>query len=54
MKALGLILLVVAMLIGGLLTLRRSRNLGMPGQDVIERARQREREQVAKDEKESD
>jgi hypothetical protein len=50
MKALVIILLVVGALIGGLLTLRSSRSSGMPGPDVLERAKRREREQTAKDE----
>jgi len=53
MKALLIIVLVVAALIGGLLTLRSSRNAGVPSKDVIERARQRERAQAAKDDEES-
>jgi hypothetical protein len=40
---------VAAVLVGGLLALRSSRGTGMPGQDVIERAKQREREQSRKD-----
>jgi hypothetical protein len=48
-KALVIIVLVVAVLVGGLLTLRSSRGAGMPGQDVIDRAKQREREQSRKD-----
>ncbi len=54
MKALLIIVAVVAVLIGGLLTLRSSRNTGMPNRDVLERARQREREQDEKDKQESD
>jgi Protein of unknown function (DUF2897) len=53
MKALIVIILVVAALIGGLLTLRSTRNAGMPHQDVLDRAKQRAREQAAKDDKES-
>ena len=41
--------IVVAALIGGLLTLRGTRNAGVPGKDVLDRARAREREQSAKD-----
>ena len=50
MKALLIIGLVVAALIGGLLTLRSTRGTGMPDQQVIDRARERERAQAAKDE----
>lgn len=51
MKAIIIIFLVVAALIGGILSLRSSRSAGMPGGDVLERAKQREREQEAVDEK---
>jgi hypothetical protein len=54
MKGLLIIILVVAAIIGGLLTLRSTRKVGMPGKEVIDRARQREREQAAKDDEESD
>jgi hypothetical protein len=53
MKAVIIIVVVVGALIGGLLTLRSTRGAGMPGQDVLDRAKQRAREQSAKDEKES-
>jgi hypothetical protein len=51
-KALLIIGLVVAALIGGLLTLRSTRSSGMPDKEVIDRVREREREraQAAKDE----
>jgi hypothetical protein len=49
-KALLIIVLVVAALIGGLLTLRSTRSLGLPDKDVMDRARERERAQAAKDE----
>jgi len=45
---------VVAALIGGLLTLRSTRGAGMPDKDVMNRAKQREREQSAKDDQESE
>ena len=51
MKALIIIVVVVGALIGGLLTLRSTRNVGMPGKDVLERAKQRAREQAAKDDR---
>ena len=54
MKAIIIIILVVAALIGGLLSLRSSRNTGMPQQDVLDRAREREREQDAKDKKDAE
>ena len=53
MKALVVILLVVGALIGGLLTLRSTRSAGMPGKDVLERAKRREREQASKDDRNS-
>jgi hypothetical protein len=49
-KGLLIIVLVVAALIGGLLTLRSTRGTGMPGRDVLDRAKERERAQAAKDE----
>jgi hypothetical protein len=53
MKAIVIIVVVVAALIGGLLTLRSSRSAGMPEQDVLDRAKQRAREQAAKDDREA-
>ncbi len=50
MRALLIILVVVCVLVGGLLTLRSTRNAGMPGKDVLDRAKERAR---AKDDKES-
>ena len=49
MKAFVIILLVVVVLVGGLLTLRITRNAGMPGKDVLDRAKERARAQAAKD-----
>jgi len=49
MKAVIIILLVVCVLVGGLLTLRSTRNTAMPGKDVLDRARDRARAQAAKD-----
>jgi hypothetical protein len=43
---------VAAVLIGGVLALRSSRNTGMPGEDVLKRAAERARQQAAKDEAE--
>ena len=53
MKAVVIIVVVVAALIGGLLTLRSSRNAGMPGKGLLDRAKEREREQSIKDDQES-
>ena len=52
MKALIIIIVVLAVLIGGIFTLRSTRSAGMPNQDVLDRAKQRERQQAAKDEEE--
>jgi hypothetical protein len=48
-KALLIVALVVAVLVGGLLTLRSSGRTGMPSDDVLKRAADRAREQAAKD-----
>jgi hypothetical protein len=53
MKAFIIIVIVVAALIGGIMTLRSTRGAGMPKQDVLDRAKQREREQSAKDDQNS-
>jgi hypothetical protein len=49
MKAAIIILLVLAVLVGGLLTLLRSGRAGMPSEDVLKRAAQRAREQDAEE-----
>ncbi len=49
MKALVIIVLVVASLIGGIMTLRGTRGTGMPSEDVLERAKARAKDQAAKD-----
>ncbi len=54
MKAILIIGLVVALLIGGVLTLRSSARTGMPNEDVLKRAAGRAREQDAKDEADKD
>jgi hypothetical protein len=54
MKAFIIIVVVIAALVGGILTLRSSRNAGMPGADVLDRAKTREREQDAKDQSHTD
>jgi hypothetical protein len=42
--------LTIAVVLGGLLALRSTRNAGMPSEDVLKRAAQREREQASSDE----
>jgi hypothetical protein len=51
-KALIIIVLVVAVLAGGLLTLRNSGRSGMPDDAVLKRASKRAREQAAAEDKE--
>jgi hypothetical protein len=48
-KALIIIGLVVAGLVGLLLTLRSSRNAGMPSEDVLDRATRRAKEQARRE-----
>jgi hypothetical protein len=50
LRGLIIIVVVIAVLVGGLLALRSTRNMGMPGEDVLERAARRERKQSAEDE----
>jgi hypothetical protein len=50
-KAIIIIVLVVGVLFGGLLVLRRSGRTGMPDDAVLQRAAKRAREQAAKEEK---
>ena len=45
LKAILIIVLVVGVLVGGLLTLRRSGRAGMPSDEVLKRASKRAREQ---------
>jgi hypothetical protein len=52
LKAILITVVVIGALIGGLLTLRSSARTGMPGEDVLKRAADREREQNAKDQAE--
>jgi FtsZ-interacting cell division protein ZipA len=47
LKAFIIIIVVVAVLVGGLLTLRRSGRVGMPDESVLRRAQKRAREQAA-------
>jgi hypothetical protein len=49
-KGILIVLLVVAVIGGGLLTLRSSRRSGMPSDEVLQRAAKRAREQAAKEE----
>jgi TRAP-type mannitol/chloroaromatic compound transport system permease large subunit len=42
LKTIIIIVLVIGVLVGGLLTLRNSARTGVPGEDVLRRARQRE------------
>ena len=51
-KTVIIIMVVAAVLIGGMLALRSSRNTGMPSEDVLKRAAERARRQAAKDEAE--
>jgi hypothetical protein len=53
-KAVLIIGVVVAFLIGGLIGLLRGARTGMPNAEVLERARRRTIEQDAQDRKESD
>lgn len=52
LKTIIIIVAVIAVLGGGLLTLRSSRRTGMPSDEVLKRAADRAREQAAKDEAE--
>jgi Protein of unknown function (DUF2897) len=51
-KTVIIIVVVAAVLIGGMLALRSSRNTGMPSEDVLKRSAERARQQAAKDEAE--
>lgn len=51
-KTIIIFVVVAAVLIGGMLALRSSRNSGMPSEDVLKRSAERAREQAAKDEAE--
>jgi hypothetical protein len=48
-KGLLIVGLVVAVIVGLLLTLRTSRNAGMPSEEVLKRATKRAREQAKSD-----
>lgn len=47
MKAIIIIVLAVGVIVGGLLTLRRSGRAGMPDADVLKRASKRAQDQAA-------
>jgi hypothetical protein len=51
-RAVIIIVIVAALLIGGMLALRSSRNTGMPSEEVLKRSADRARRQAAKDEAE--
>jgi Protein of unknown function (DUF2897) len=51
-KMIIIMVVVAAVLIGGMLALRSSRNTGMPSEDVLKRSAERARQQAAKDEAE--
>lgn len=51
LKAILIIVLLVGVVLGGLLTLRRTGRTGMPDDAVLQRAAQRARDQAATDEK---
>jgi hypothetical protein len=51
-KTVIIFIVVAAVLIGGMLALRSSRNTGMPSEDVLKRSAERARRQAAKDEAE--
>ena len=50
LKVIIIFVVILAILVGGMLALRTSRNTGMPDKDVLKRAAERARDQKAKDE----
>jgi hypothetical protein len=54
MKAIIIIVVVLAVLVGGLLSLRSSARTGMPGEDVIKRAKEREKQLQESEKNEKD
>jgi Protein of unknown function (DUF2897) len=52
LKTILIFVLAIAVIGGGLLTLRSSRKTGMPSDDVLKRATQRAKDQVQKDDAE--
>jgi hypothetical protein len=53
-KAIIIIVIVVGVMVGGLMTLRSSTRTGVPGDDVLKRARQRELDLQAQEKSEKD
>jgi hypothetical protein len=51
-RAVIIFIVIAAVLIGGMLVLRSSRNTGMPSDEVLKRSAERARRQAAKDEAE--
>jgi hypothetical protein len=49
LKAIVVLIIVLAVVFGGMLALRSSRRTGMPSEDVLKRATERAREQADKD-----
>jgi hypothetical protein len=54
LKTIIIIVIVIGVLVGGLLTLRNSTRTGVPGEDVLRRARQRELDLEEKENSEKD
>jgi hypothetical protein len=54
LKAIIIIAVVVAVLVGGLLTLRSSARTGMPGEDVLKRAKERAKQLEQSEKNEED
>jgi hypothetical protein len=52
LKAIVVLIIVLAVVFGGMLALRSSRRTGMPSEDVLKRATERARQQAAKDDAE--
>ena len=52
LKAVVVLVIVFAIVFGGMLALRSSRRTGMPSEDVLKRAGDRAKEQAAKDDAE--
>jgi Protein of unknown function (DUF2897) len=52
LKAIVVLVIVLAVVFGGMLALRSSRRTGMPSEDVLKRATDRAKEQAAKDDAE--
>jgi len=52
LKAIVILIIVLAVVFGGMLALRSSRRTGMPSEDVLKRATERARRQAAEDDAE--